>query len=104
MSFKEFQRLDLRIGTIINVEAIEGARKLLKLTVDMGEERTVVAGLAEHYSEQDLTGKQVLLVANLEPATLMGVESHGMILAATDDAGLHLIIPETATAPGSKAK
>jgi len=104
VSFKEFQRLDLRIGTIIKVEAIEGARKLLKLTVDMGEERTVVAGLAEHYSEQDLTGKQVLLVANLEPATLMGVESHGMILAATDDAGLHLLVPENPTAPGSKVK
>ncbi|MBW1828437.1 MAG: methionine--tRNA ligase [Deltaproteobacteria bacterium] len=104
VSFKEFQRLDLRIGTIIKVEAIEGARKLLKLTVDMGEERTVVAGLAEHYSEQDLTGKQVLLVANLEPATLMGVESHGMILAATDDAGLHLLVPENPTAPSSKVK
>jgi methionyl-tRNA synthetase len=104
VSFKEFQRLDLRIGTIINVEAIEGARKLLKLTVDMGEDRTVVAGLAEHYSEQDLTGKQVLLVANLEPATLMGVESLGMILAATDDAGLHLLVPENPTAPGSKVK
>jgi methionyl-tRNA synthetase len=104
VSFKEFQRLDLRIGTIIKVEAIEGARKLLKLTVDMGEERTVVAGLAEQYSEQDLTGKQVLLVANLEPATLMGVESLGMILAATDDSGLHLLVPENPTAPGSKVK
>jgi methionyl-tRNA synthetase len=104
VSFKEFQKLDFRIGTIVNAEAIEGARKLLKLTVNVGEERTVVAGLAEHFSEQDLMGKQVLLVINLEPATLMGVESHGMILAATDETGLHLVIPETATVPGSKVR
>ncbi len=104
VSFKEFQRLDLRIGTIKKVEAIEGARKLLKLTVDIGEERTVVAGLAEQFSEQDLNGKQVLLVANLEPAKLMGVESHGMILAAGDESGLHLIMPEGEVVPGSKVK
>ena len=104
VSFKEFQRLDLRIGTIKKVEAIEGAKKLLKLTVDIGEERTVVAGLAEQFSEKDLIDKQVLLVANLEPAKLMGVESHGMILAAGDESGLHLIVPENETAPGSKVK
>ncbi len=104
VSFKEFQRLDLRVGTIKSVEAIEGAQKLLKLTVDMDEDRTVVAGLAEHYSAQDLIGRQVILVANLEPAKLMGVESEGMILATTDNAGLHLIVPENITAPGSKVK
>ncbi|MCP4577097.1 MAG: methionine--tRNA ligase subunit beta, partial [Deltaproteobacteria bacterium] len=104
VSFKEFQRLDLRIGTIKNAESIEGAKKLLKLTVDMGEEKTVVAGLAGHYSEQDLTGKQVIFVANLEPAELMGVESQGMVLAAEDGTGLHLIVPDSAAAPGSKVK
>ena len=70
----------------------------------MGEDRTVVAGLAEHYSAQDLIGRQVILVANLEPAKLMGVESEGMILAATDDAGLHLVVPENSTSPGSPVK
>jgi methionyl-tRNA synthetase len=104
VSFKEFQKLDLRIGTIKNAEAIKGAKKLLKLTVDMGEERTVVAGLAGHYSEQDLIGKQVILVANLEPAELMGVESQGMVLAAEDGTGLHLIVPDGVTVPGSKVK
>ncbi len=104
VSFKEFQRLDLRIGTIKNVEPIKGAKKLLKLTVDMGEERTVVAGLAGHYPEQDLIGKQVILVANLDPAELMGVESQGMVLAAEDGTGLHLIVPDGVTAPGSKVK
>jgi len=104
VSFKEFQKLDLRIGTIKNAEAIKGAKKLLKLTVDIGEERTVVAGLAGHYSEQDLIGKQVILVANLEPAELMGVKSQGMALAAEDSTGLHLIVPDGVTVPGSKVK
>ena len=104
VSFKEFQRLDLRVGTIKSAEAIEGTQKLLKLTVDMDEDRTVVAGLAEHYTAKDLIGRQVILVANLEPAKLMGVESEGMILAATDKTGLHLIVPENTAAPGSKVK
>ena len=104
VSFKEFQKLDLRIGTIKNAEAIKGAKKLLKLAVDIGEERTVVAGLAGHYSEQDLLGKQVVLVANLEPAELMGIESQGMVLAAEDGAGLHLIVPERTAAAGSKVR
>ncbi len=104
VSFKEFQKLDLRIGTIKSVEAIEGARKLLKLTVDIGEKRTVVAGLAEHFTAHDLTGKQVVLVANLEPAQLMGVTSEGMILAAEDVSGLHLVVPDGETAPGAKVR
>ncbi|MBW1852660.1 MAG: methionine--tRNA ligase [Deltaproteobacteria bacterium] len=104
LSFKEFQKLDLRIGTIKNAEAIQGAKKLLKLTVDMGEERTVVAGLAGHYAGEDLTGKQVILVANLKPTKLMGVESQGMVLAAEDDSGLHLVVPDSTAVPGSKVK
>jgi len=102
ISFKEFQKMDLRIGTIKNAEAIPGSSKLLKLTVDIGEERTVVAGLSGHYAEADLAGKQILLVANLEPVKLMGVESHGMVLASEDPSGLHLLVPDTDMTPGSK--
>ena len=104
ISFEEFQRLDLRVGTVRGAEAIPGSKKLIKLEVDIGEERTVVAGIAGHYSADDLVGKQVVLVANLEPAKLMGVESNGMILAAEDKSGVHLLMPDVETNPGSKVR
>jgi methionyl-tRNA synthetase len=104
VSFEEFQKLDLRIGTVKKAEKIPGSTKLIKLTVDTGGERTVVAGIQRHYEEKDLIGKQVLLVVNLEPVKLMGVESHGMVLAASDDEGVHLLVPDHVTAPGCKVK
>ncbi|MFC1823123.1 methionine--tRNA ligase [Thermodesulfobacteriota bacterium] len=102
VSMNDFQKLDLRIGTIAKVETIPGSKKLIKLTVDVGEPRTVVAGVVGHYSADQLLHKQVVLVANLEPVKLMGVESQGMVLAAEDKDGLHLIIPDTQTVAGSK--
>ena len=104
ISYEEFQRLDLRIGTIKKAEPIPKSKKLVKLTVDAGEERTVVAGIAGHYTAEDLPGRQVVLVANLEPAKLMGVESQGMVLAAEDDGGVHLLMPDVETKPGSTVK
>jgi methionyl-tRNA synthetase len=104
ISFQEFQKIDLRIGTIKTAETIPDTRKLIKLTVDIGEERTVVAGISGYYDEKDLIGKQVVFVANLEPITLMGVESMGMVLAAEDGSGVHLLMPDAVTAPGSKVK
>jgi methionyl-tRNA synthetase len=102
--FSEFQKLDLRVATIKKAEKISGSKKLLQLTVDAGEDRTVVAGLAGHYDVEDLHGRQILIVANLEPAKLMGVESQGMLLAAEDASGLHLMIPDGTTEPGSRVK
>ncbi|MBW1721686.1 MAG: methionine--tRNA ligase [Deltaproteobacteria bacterium] len=104
ISFQEFQKLDLRVGTVTAVEAIPGSKKLLKITVDLGEERTVVAGIKAYYSEEELVGKQVVVVANLEPVKLMGVESKGMILAAEDETGVHLLAPDTRTSPGSMVR
>jgi methionyl-tRNA synthetase len=104
ISFESFQEMDLRIGTIKKAEAIPGSKKLLQLTVDIGEERTVVAGLVGHYGAEGLAGKQVVLVANLKPVKLMGVESHGMVLAAEDESGVHLVIPDRDTVPGSRIK
>jgi methionyl-tRNA synthetase len=104
VSFKEFQALDIRIGTVKQAETIPGSKKLLKLTVDVGEQRTVVAGLARIYAEADLIGKQVVVLANLEPVTLMGVESRGMILAAEDKSGVHILMPDAESAPGSKVR
>ena len=104
ISYATFQELDLRIGTIKQAETVSGSKKLIKLTVDIGEERTVVAGIKGHYSEEDLLDKQVVLVANLEPAKLMGIESQGMVLAAEDESGVHLLIPDVRTKPGSTVK
>jgi methionyl-tRNA synthetase len=104
ISFQEFQQLDLRVGTILKAEGIPGSKNLLKLTVDIGEERTVVAGLVGHYTEEDLEGKQVVVVANLEPAKLMGVESQGMVLAAEDESGVHVLSPDASVTPGSEVK
>ena len=96
ISFEDFKKLDIRVGTIISAEAIEEADKLLKLIIDLGEEslRTVVAGIAESHSPEDLKGKQIPVIVNLEPRTLKGVESQGMILAAVVDDKAILINPE----------
>jgi len=104
ISFAEFQKMDIRVGTIRKAEAIPGSKKLLKLTVALDDDRTVVAGLVGYYSENELTGKQVVIMANLEPIKLMGVESQGMVLAAEDESGVHLLVPDIETIPGSKIK
>jgi len=104
ISFNEFQKLDLRVGTIRNAESIPKSKKLVKLTVDIGEDRTVVAGIARHYSPEELVGKQVVIVANLEPAKLMGVESQGMILAAEDETGIYVLTVDKEVKPGSKVR
>ena len=104
ISFTEFQKMDLRIGSIISAEPIQGADRLLKLIVDIGtEKRQVVAGIAEHYPTDSLIGKQVIVVANLEPATIRNVESHGMVLAASGDAVV-LTTPETEVPLGTQVR
>lgn len=86
ISFADFQKLDLRVAKILAAEPIEGADRLLKLQVDLGtEKRQLVAGIAEHYTSAALVGKQVIIVANLEPATIRNVESQGMVLAGSGD-------------------
>jgi methionyl-tRNA synthetase len=104
ISFDEFQKLDLRIGTIKQAEGIPKSKKLIKLTVDIGKDRTIVAGIAGHYTAEALLGKQVVVAVNLEPVKLMGVESMGMVLAAEDETGVHLLVPDVETRPGSRVK
>ena len=85
VAFEDFTKLDLRVGKIIEAEKIKKSKKLLKLLVDIGyEKRQVVAGIAKHFSPEDLVGKKVIMVANLKPIKLMGVESHGMVTAVKD--------------------
>ncbi len=89
ISLEEFRRTDLRIGEIVGAEPIAGSDKLLAITVDLGAERRVlVGGLAQSYRPHDLRGLQVVVVANLQPARIRGIESRGMLLGvACDDPG-----------------
>ena len=105
VSFEDFQKLDLRVGRIVAAEQVPKADKLIKLTVDIGQEqRTVVAGVAPSYSAETLVGKQVILVANLAPRTLRGIESRGMVLAAEADGHIVLASVEAPVSPGAKVK
>jgi methionyl-tRNA synthetase len=95
IQFDDFSKIDLKVGTILNAEKVEKADKLLKLEVDLGfEKRTIVSGIAMHFKPEDIVGKQVVVVANLAPRKMRGIESQGMILMAEDKAGkLHFVSP-----------
>jgi len=103
ISLDEFRAIDLRIATITAATPHPNADRLVVLTIDLGDEqRQLVAGIRLHYAPQDLVGKQVVVVANLQPATLRGVESQGMLLAASDkDGRLALVIPEKTVTAGA---
>lgn len=105
VSFEEWQKLDLRVGKILKVEDIEGADKLYKLEVDIGDEkRTLAAGLKEFYKKEELQGKMCVVFCNLTPRTMRGVESNGMILAADENGKPTLIAPEEEVEIGSKIR
>jgi methionyl-tRNA synthetase len=104
ITFDHFKTMDLRVAEIKSCEDIEGADKIYKLTVDLGEERIIVAGIKQFYSKEELIGKKVVVVANLEPKTLRGVTSHGMLLAAStnDKSSLTIITVDKDIPNGSK--
>jgi methionyl-tRNA synthetase len=105
LGIEEFRRLDLRVALVLDAEPVPKSKKLLKLTVKLGDEtRTVVAGIAEHYRPEDLRGRKVVVVANLEPATLMGVESNGMVLAGSAGQTLALLTLDRDLPPGAKVR
>jgi methionyl-tRNA synthetase len=107
ITFDEFAKLDLRVGTITAAERVPKADKLLKLSIDLGEgqPRTVVSGIAMHYQPEQLPGQQVVLVANLEPRKMRGVESQGMVLMAEDASGkLVFVQPKEVIAPGAEVR
>jgi len=105
ITYDDFIKLDLRIGLVEDVEKVPKADKLLKLTVDIGtEKRTLVAGLAEYYKAEDLIGKKIVVLANLQPRKLRGVESQGMLLAAEDGKLVAFLTPEKDVTPGSKIR
>lgn len=104
VAFEEFARLDLRVGTVVAAAPLRDADRLYAVSVDIGEAepRPVVAGLAEHFTPEELVGRQVVLVANLAPRTLRGAVSHGMILAVRHADGLALLGPSSPVAPGDR--
>ena len=101
--YDDFAKLDLRVGMVAACEKVEKADKLLKLTIDLGTEtRTIVSGIALHYKAEEMVGKQVVVVTNLAPRKMKGIESQGMILTAEDkDGKLRLLKPEERVSPGS---
>lgn len=103
ITIEEFRRLDLRVGTVKRAEPHPNADRLVVLHVDLGsEERQLVAGIKAHYSPQELVGKQIVVVANLEAAKLRGVESQGMLLAASDGDRIVILTPDKQVTPGAK--
>jgi methionyl-tRNA synthetase len=101
ITLKELNKIDLRVATVVHAEALPQAKKLLKLEVDMGEMRTIVAGISESYAPEDLEGKQVVVVANLKPAKLMGILSNGMLLAAVENDGVAVATLDKEVKPGT---
>jgi methionyl-tRNA synthetase len=106
VSFDDFTKLDIRLGTILEAIKVPKADKLLQLTVDTGiDKRTIVSGIAEHYSPEEVVGKTVAVLLNLEPRKIRGVESQGMILMAEDESGkLSFMSPEKAFGAGGEIR
>ncbi len=103
IKFEDFKKIDLRVGKIIQAEKVKNSEKLLRLEVDIGnEKRQLAAGLAKFYKPNDLIGKQIIVVANLEPKKIFGIESQGMLLAADVDGEPVILKPEKEVLLGSK--
>lgn len=105
VSLDDFRKLDLRVGKVLSAEKIGGSEKLLKLEVNIGEEnRQVLAGIAKSYPVESLVGKSIIVVVNLEPRKMMGLESQAMLLAVdvSTDTRTVLLVPDSEVLPGSK--
>jgi methionyl-tRNA synthetase len=100
ISLDDFAKVELKTAKVLEVEKVEGADKLLRLQIKIGEEnRQIVAGIAEHYSPEELVGKKIVVVANLKPAVIRGVESNGMLLAVSTNDSVVLVTPEDTDVP-----
>lgn len=102
ITFDDFKKVELKVARIIEAEEVVGAEKLLKLQIDLGgEKRQIVAGIKKTYQAKDIIGREIIVVVNLEPRMVMGIESNGMLLAASDDSGPVLLRPDKDVPPGS---
>jgi len=106
IAIDDFMRVELRVAKVLEAEAVPKSKKLIKLKVDVGtEQRTVVAGIAEAYQPEQLVGRTIVIVANLKPAKLMGIESNGMVLAASPEGGLpSLVAVDPALPAGARVR
>lgn len=106
IQYEDFAKLDIRVGTVRAAEPIEGADKLIKCTIDFGDfgTRTIVSGIKEWKTPEELVGRQLPYIVNLAPRMLRGVESQGMLLAASDESGVAFLQPEREMPPGTKLK
>lgn len=103
ISFEEFMKMDIRVGKIVSAERVKGSVKLVKIIVDLGsEKRQLVAGIAGHYSIDELLGKNIVVLVNLKPKKIMGIESQGMLLAAVVDNRPVLLTTDRDVPPGTK--
>ncbi len=105
ITIEDFAKVELKVGKVLEANKVEGSNKLVVMKVDTGEERQIVAGIGKAYTPEQLVGKSIVVVVNLEPAKLMGVESNGMLLAASDDEGkIVLLSPDQEIKAGSRVK
>ena len=105
ITYDDFKKVELKVAKITAAEEVVGTEKLLKLQIDLGgEKRQIVAGIKKNYQPASLVGKEIAVVVNLEPRMVMGVESNGMLLAASDDNGPVILMPEREVIPGSGIK
>ena len=105
ISIEDFMKVDLRVAKVIEAERVPKSKKLVKMSIDVGSERrTILAGIAEAYEPESLIGKTVVIVANLKPAKLMGIESNGMVLAASPEGGLPIVVNAEPAVPGTRVR
>jgi methionyl-tRNA synthetase len=104
IGIEDFAKVELVTGKVLEAAAVPKSKKLIRMIVDTGEKRQIVAGIAEHYEPDDLVGRTIAVVGNLAPAILMGVESNGMLLAAHDDNGLALVTFDKEVGVGVRIK
>lgn len=108
INYDDFSKIELKVGTVLEAEDIEGSEKLIKLKVDLGEDpaiagpRQILAGMKQWYKPEDFIGKQVVIVVNLEPRIMMGLESQGMMLAADSENGPVFLTVTKETPPGAE--
>lgn len=112
ITYDDFKKVELKVGKVLSAERVEGSDKLLKLQVDLGANpsvssgqiRQIIAGIGKQYAPEQIVGKQIVIVANLEPRSLMGLESQGMLLAASDENGPIVLMPEREVPSGSEIR
>jgi methionyl-tRNA synthetase len=104
IDYADFEKVDLRVATVLEAEAVPKSNKLIKMKIDVGEERTIVAGIAKDYKPEELVGKKIVVVVNLKPTKLMGVESRGMLLATDTAEGLTILSFDREPKPGANIR